>query len=61
MKLKEHFKKLASTAFGSWLAAFQKLFSNEELEAKILNIKQKAPEKLEVNKKDLVILSNKCY
>ncbi|HJD57829.1 MAG TPA: hypothetical protein LFV92_01080 [Rickettsia endosymbiont of Ceroptres masudai] len=54
MKLKEDFKKLESTAFGPWLAAFKKLFSEEEL----LNIKQKESQKLEVNKKDLVILSN---
>ncbi|ALN40948.1 hypothetical protein ASQ44_01665 [Rickettsia rhipicephali] len=58
MKLKEYFKKLESTAFGLWLAAFKKLFSKEALEEEILNIKLKESEKQEVNKKDLVILSN---
>ncbi|MFV9930318.1 MAG: hypothetical protein AB8U82_05685 [Rickettsia endosymbiont of Haemaphysalis japonica] len=58
MKLKEYFKKLGSTAFGLWLAAFKKLFSKEALEEEILNIKLKESEKQEVNKKDLVILSN---
>ncbi|WP_241773770.1 hypothetical protein [Rickettsia asembonensis] len=58
MKLKEDFKKLESTAFDPWLAAFKKLFSEEELEEEILNIKQKESQKLEVNKKNLVILSN---
>ncbi|HJD60498.1 MAG TPA: hypothetical protein LFW20_07740 [Rickettsia endosymbiont of Omalisus fontisbellaquei] len=58
MKLKEYFEKLESTAFGPWLAAFKELFSKEELEEETLNIKQKESEKLEVNKKDLVVLSN---
>ncbi|WP_041405452.1 hypothetical protein [Rickettsia rhipicephali] len=58
MKLKEYFKKLESTAVGLWLAAFKKLFSKEALEEEILNIKLKESEKQEVNKKDLVILSN---
>ncbi|WP_245969137.1 hypothetical protein [Candidatus Rickettsia colombianensi] len=58
MKLKEYFKKLESKAFGPWLAAFKKLFTEKELEEEILNIKLKESEKQEVNKKDLVILSN---
>ncbi|AXU06898.1 hypothetical protein [Rickettsia japonica] len=58
MKLKEYFKKLESTAFGPWLAALKKLLSKEALEEERLNIKLKESEKQEVNKKDLVILSN---
>lgn len=40
------------------LLQFKKLFSKEALEEEILNIKLKESEKQEVNKKDLVILSN---
>lgn len=58
MKLKEYFKKLESTAFGPWLAAFKRFFTEKELEEEIANIKLKESEKQEVNKKDLVILSN---
>jgi len=58
MKLKEYFEKLENTAFGPWFPAFKKLFTEKELEEEILDIKLKESEKQEVNKKNLVILSN---